>query len=242
MANETQIPEASTGQPTLYVVERDFNLHEDYERVAEQHALRLNLLSSAKSFLELCDYARPCCLVLELSVNTESGEDLQMELIERDATFPIIVNSGTIDVESAVRVMERGAFTVLRKPTPMKRLEKYVKAAIELDKKQLEFDLMHRKIESILEMLTKRQRRILDYVVEGFPTKAIARKLKVSDRLVENERSEILRTFAAPSTPDVTFRMGQFRILEAIRLRFDSMHKGSLRPTTRKGMPAQRSE
>lgn len=239
MANEYPFPEESTGVPTLYVVESDFRLHDDYKRVAEQLVLGLKLLSSVRSFLELGDYARPCCLVLELSVNNESGEDLQLELIKRRDTFPIIVNTGTIDIESAVRVMERGAFTVLRKPTPTKRLEQYVKAAIELDKNQLEFDLMHSNIESILETLTKRQRRILDYVVEGLPTKAIARKLQVSDRLVENERSEILRTFDAPSTPDVTFRMGQFRILEAIRLRFDPEHKGPLGPTTRKGMPAE---
>lgn len=237
--NENQIPEESTGLSTLYVVESDFNLHEDYARVAERLSLRLKLLSSVRSFLELDDYARPCCLIFELSVDNESGEDLQMELVKRRVTFPIIVNTDHVDVESAVRVMERGAFTVLRKPTPTKRLQQYVKAAIELDKNQLEFDLMHRKMESILETLTARQRRILDYVVGGLPTKAIARKLGVSDRLVENERSEILRKFDVPSTPDVTFRMGQFRILEAIRLRFDPEHKGPLRPTARKGMPAE---
>ena len=73
----------------------------------------------------------------------------------------------------------------------------------------------------------------------GLPTKAIARKLGVSDRLVENERSEILSKFDAPSTPDVTLRMGQFQMLDAMRLRFDPEHKGPLRAMTSKGMPAE---
>lgn len=240
MATENQLAlDLSAEPPTLYVVEDDLSLQAEYERLAEQLALRLSFLLSGKDLLALGDYARPCCLVLELSVDNESGENLQVELIKRGVVFPIIVNTLFVDVESAVRVMERGAITVLRKPTPSKRLEQYVQTAIGLDKNQLAFDRMHREVESILGALTVRQRHILDYVVEGLPTKAIARKLDVSDRLVENERSEILKTFDVPSTPDVTLRMGQFRILDAIRLRLDSEHKGPFRPMTSRGTRAE---
>ncbi len=241
MATENQLSEeVSAERPSLYVVEDDLSLQNQYEHLAKQLVLRLSFFSSGKDLLALDDYLRPCCLVLELSVDNESGEDLQVALIKRRVTFPIIINTRFVDVESAVRVMERGAITVLRKPTFNERLKKYVQAAVELDKNQLEFDRMHREVESLLGSLTERQRHILDDVVEGMPTKAIARKLEVSDRLVENERSEILRTFGASSTPDVTLRIGQFRILDSIRLRIDSEHKGPFRPMTSRGTTAER--
>ena len=221
--------------PTLYVVEDDSGLYEQYKRLAERLALRLSLHASGKDLLALENYKRPCCLILELVVDNESGEDLQIELTQRRATFPIVVNTRFVIVKSAVRVMECGAMTVLQKPSTAEQLEQHVRAGIALDEKQLEFDRMHRQVESILETLSQRQRQILEHVVEGIPTKAIARKLGVSNRLVENERSEILKTFGASSTPDVTLRIGQYRILDAIRVRIDSEHTGPFRPNPWRG-------
>ena len=123
--------------------------------------------------------------------------------------------------------------TVLRKPTRTEHLMRSVRAEIELDKRQVEFDQLLWEIESKIESITDRQREILFQVVDGFPSKAIARRLGVSDRLVENERSEILKAFDVPSTPDVTFRIVQYRVLDAIRVRIDSGHKGLFGPMTR---------
>jgi len=220
-------------RPVMYVVEDQLLLQAEFETVANQLGLELRFYSSVRKFLGLGEHVHPCCLVLEMRVGEESGEDLQVELIQRGLTFPIIFNTRFADVESAVRVMERGAITVLQKPTSTSRLTQYVRAAIELDKNQSYFDCMHRDVETFLGDLTERQRYILDCVVEGMPTKLIARQLDVSTRLVEKERSQILKTFEVESTPGVTLRIGQFLILDQIHQR--SVPRPKLRPAAQRG-------
>ena len=196
-------------RPVVYIIEDDTSLQTAYEVVASGADLELNFFSTVAEFRELSHYSRPCCLVLDLSV----GEELQMELTDAGHSIPIIFHTRDADIETAVRVMERGAMTVLQMPASIERLTKYLEAGIEIDKNHLRLDQTYREIEQILGELTVRQRWILDRMVDGMPSKKIARKLEVSKRTVETERSAILRTFNVQSTPDVTLQIGQFRML-----------------------------
>jgi FixJ family two-component response regulator len=200
--------------------------------------LQLNFFSSAAAFRSLSRLSRPCCLVLDLCVGDESGEDLQMDLTGAGLSIPIIFHTRDADFASAVRVMERGAMTVLQKPSSVERLTQYLEAGIEIDRNQLRLDQMYREIEKNLGELTVRQRWILDRMVDGMPSKKIARKLEVSKRTVETERSAILRTFKVQSTPDVTLQIGQFRILSEAHVGSERRRQVAERLCRRNSIPA----
>ena len=92
-----------------------------------------------------------------------------------------------------------------------------------------------RKVQSQTEPLTDRQMVVLRAIIEGCPTKAIARRLGVSDRLIEMERSVLLRSFGVASTPELTLRYGQYQAAHAL---IDSQrHQWSLQPDVRPPTP-----
>ena len=80
----------------------------------------------------------------------------------------------------------------------------------------------YRQRSEILRDLTDRQREVLEMVMSGLPTKAIAGRLGVSKRLVEVERSHLLKAFDVSGTAEMTAIMGGHRMLEQIVTRFDA--------------------
>lgn len=79
---------------------------------------------------------------------------------------------------------------------------------------------MHSIVHSAIGRLTDRQRTVLGSIVEGLPTKTIAKQLGFSNRLVEMERSVLLRQFSVTSTPELTLKYGQYDAYETfLRIR-----------------------
>lgn len=57
-----------------------------------------------------------------------------------------------------------------------------------------------------LSALTKREREVFELVAAGMQTKAIAQKLQISPRTVDNHRAKILRTLK-PESASALFRI-----------------------------------
>ena len=81
----------------------------------------------------------------------------------------------------------------------------------------------HRHHSTILSDLTTRQIQVLEMVMSGLPTKAIAGRLNVSKRLVEVERSQLLKAFDVSGTAEMTAIMGGHKMLDQILGGLDAM-------------------
>ncbi len=206
-------------QPTVYCLATSLKSNPEFAQHCNARNIFLESNCSIESFLSLESACRPCCVLSDVGEHNGFGVSLLTSLNERYCNLPVIFCVEDIQVDAALRLMEHGAFTIQRSSIEPKRLMDYVIDAIRLDHRYLQFDFVYQRVTGILSELTQRQSIILDDIADGLPTKLIAIQLGISERLVEKERSEILRRFQATATPDVTLMLGEFRAIQEMRQR-----------------------
>jgi two-component system response regulator FixJ len=125
--------------------------------------------------------------------------DLIERLAEMGSSLPVIIVASHGDVAMAVTAIKAGAFEFLEKPAREDELLTGVEAALRQSRQrsQLSTDavIAARKIES----LTDRQRQILDFLLEGSSSEAIAAKLGISARTVDTHCAAIMKKFGVQS-------------------------------------------
>jgi FixJ family two-component response regulator len=192
----------------------------------------LFVCGSVANFISITSLVRPACLACDLMTLQNSGFDLKAELQHRRWTLPVLFLSDLRDIDVATDVTGRGGWTLIRKPIDVDRVRSLFITATATDRRNVELELLRSATETVLTSLTERQRGVLGCVVEGMPTRMIARQFGVSTRLIELERSELLRAFGVPTTPDLMLKMGEYRVLDKILLRGDQAHIGLRSPTS----------
>lgn len=101
-------------------------------------------------------------------------------------------------------------------PANLAELKQWIQLAIDVDEHHHHFERCHTRVQDAMSRLTPRQKDVLACVMESIPTKSIAKKHDVSTRLIEMERSEILRAFEATSTPQLTAIVSEFETVKKV--------------------------
>ena len=120
-----------------------------------------------------------------------SGIELLDELGRRGTHPPVIVLTGSGDMEIAVRAMKLGAFDFLEKPVRDSRLRETITEAIERDRRQRGNEVQQSNVKDRVARLTPREREVMDLALDGKTNKVIAAKLGLSPRTVQTYRSRV---------------------------------------------------
>jgi two-component system response regulator FixJ len=155
---------------------------------------------------------RLSCLMLDVRMPGLSGLDLHDQLndcgvTDRDTGMPVIYMSGHADVPLAVEAMRKGAITVLEKPLDSQSLECALNRAFALrSNDEGELAALNACDEYLkrLETLTRREHQVLEQVVGGKISKAIARELGIATKTVELHRSRMMVKMQAQSVVHLT--------------------------------------
>ncbi|MCW1428973.1 response regulator transcription factor [Novosphingobium sp. JCM 18896] len=163
------------------------------------------------SGVELLDQAKDLmagCVLLDVRMPEMSGLEVQQALRTRGVHLPVIVMTGHGDVTVAVQAMKAGAVDFIEKP-----FEKAVMlAALEEGFARLERSgrvaARAEEANARLEILTPREREVLEGLVRGHPNKTIAYDLEISPRTVEIHRANVMT------------KLGVSSLSEALRVAF----------------------
>ena len=115
------------------------------------------------------------------------------------AEIPVIFITGHGDIPMAVEAMQNGAFDFLQKPFRDQDLIDRVQRALERDAATRAQLKATDKIRAHLEMLTPREREVLQLVTSGKPNKVMAADLGVSQRTIEIHRARVMEKMQARS-------------------------------------------
>lgn len=157
-----------------------------------QTGLRVRTFPSAEEFLGACGPQVPGCLVLDLRMPGMGGLELQRMLTGLGYTLPIIFLSAFGDVATTVRAIKGGAVDFLEKPVSMETLLERVRRSLEEDQRRRERNGEVLRLRALVEGLTPREREVMDLAVQGMVNKAIASRLGISPRTVENHRARVM--------------------------------------------------
>lgn len=99
---------------------------------------RVVTCSDSRQAIDILNQHGACVVLLDLNMPHLDGEALMPEIMKRFPDVPIIIITGTIDVETAVRAMKSGAFDYIVKPVDESRLVTAVHQALRFNELQKE--------------------------------------------------------------------------------------------------------
>ena len=192
-----------TPEPTVFVVDDDQAVRRFLCGLIASVDLRVEAYASAREFLDAYEPDRPGCLLLDIRMPGMSGLELQKELAQRTIDLPVIILTGHGDVQVAVHAMKAGALDFIEKPFNnellLDRIQKAVAKSVDAGSTRVKRD----QIMGRVELLTPRERQVLDMVVAGETNKGVARRLDISERTVEIHRSNAMAKMQAKSLADL---------------------------------------
>jgi two-component system, LuxR family, response regulator FixJ len=202
---------------TLFVVDDSPEVRRSLSSLGASAGLEVETYASSDEFLASYDPERAGCLVLDVRLRAgRSGLDLQDELRRRGVTLPIIVLTGYGDVPTSVRALKGGAFDFLQKPAKPKSLLARIRAAVEADVRARDREAAGDVVRRRIARLSKRERQVMDRLLEGESSKQIAAQLDMSVRTVEGHRRQILiKMDVASTTQLLRVVLGQAKTIES---------------------------
>jgi two-component system response regulator FixJ len=151
---------------------------------------------SADAFLAGLTGEEVGCIVADVRMPGTDGIELVRELNRRNVALPVVLISGHADVPMAVTAIKAGAADFIEKPVDDVALLAAINRSLATTyaRQQSLGD-----VQSQFERLTAREVEVMDLVVQGYTSQAIAAKLKISARTVESYRVQIMDKMQAPS-------------------------------------------
>ena len=194
--------------PMVYLVDDDASFLKSLSRLLRASQFSVAAFDSAAELLAHLNSASRGCIVADLNMPGLSGLDLQAELLKLGLGLPVIFLTGQGDIPSSVQAMRLGAEDFLEKLAPQSKLLDAVERALAREARE------HAR-RSALDVLTPRERQVLEQVVRGRLNKQIAADLKIHERTVKLHRTAITTKLGVQSVAELT-RLAHFAgMLEA---------------------------
>ncbi|MEQ8192345.1 MAG: response regulator, partial [Candidatus Eremiobacterota bacterium] len=187
----------------VYIVDDDLMVRKSIERLLKSEGYRLKSFISAVDFLKEETYEKHSCILLDVSMPSMSGLELQEQFKELNINIPVIFISGQNDMASGVQAIKNGALDFLCKPFKNMELLKVIQKAMEKNTTSREEKEKIEKREENFKKLTVREEEIFNLVVSGMLNKQIANKLGITEHTVKMHRKHIMKKLDASSLADL---------------------------------------
>jgi RNA polymerase sigma factor (sigma-70 family) len=191
------------GNAMIYVVDDDASVRKALKRVFRTRQCQVLAFSSAQEFLKEGRSDVTGCLLLDVRMPGLSGLELQEKLVSNHIDLPIVFITGHGDIPMSVKAMKAGAVDFLPKPIDPDHLFEVVRAAVEKHARQRESNAASREFRRCIDMLTQREREVMDLVIEGLPNKQIADRLDVTVYTVKKHRGSAMRKAKVESVAEL---------------------------------------
>jgi len=176
----------------VYIVDDDDIILWTLKELVQSIGARVHTFTSAKEFL--ASYSpSPCeCVISDVRMPEIGGLQVQRMLMSTGAPPPIIFITSHSEISAAVEAMKAGAFDFVEKPVNGHVLIEKVQSAL-IHSRKLHRDRLHQSSKQArMDLLTPKEREIVEFVVQGQSSKEIATNLDISVRTVENHRARIM--------------------------------------------------
>ena len=185
----------------IHVVDDDDAMRDSLVFLLSTAALAAEPHESAESFLAALPSDEVDCVVTDIRMPGMTGIELLRRVQEIDSELPVIVITAQSQVSLTIEALRAGAFDFIEKPFEDERVIAAVGSALERKAHQWKED--QARAMARLELLTEREREVLEGLTAGHASSAIANRLQISPRAVELHRANIMDKLEATSLSQV---------------------------------------
>jgi two-component system, LuxR family, response regulator FixJ len=171
-------------QSTVYIVDSDTTLLDKLCALMESVCMPVRTYGAVDEFLRDREAFLPGCLLSGVRMPHMSGLALYRKLREEGDLIPVIFLTPLGDVRTAVEAMREGAFDFLQTPVSEQYLLDRVHAALQKDRADRQTAAEQRAAVARFQELSPKEEAVLDLMMQGRPSRDIARELGVTGKTV----------------------------------------------------------
>ncbi len=193
---------------TVHLVDDDEAIRRSVGFMLKTSAFQVRTYESGVEFLKSASSLESGCVLLDVRMPGMDGLEVLSALRAKGVLLPVIIMTGHGDVSLAVQAMKAGALDFIEKPFEKVVLVSAIEHGIDrLKRSAADVDRADEAIVK-LQVLTPREREVLDGLAQGLPNKTIAYDLGISPRTVEIHRANLMT------------KLGVRSLSEALRIAF----------------------
>ena len=181
-----------TDLPLIHLVDDDGAVRRAAGFMLKTSGFQVKSYESGVELLKSTSELDAGCILLDIRMPGMDGLEVQQALRDKGVMLPVIIMTGHGDVSLAVKAMKAGAIDFIEKPFEKETLL----GAIDQGMRRLRQAETGRDLameaSARLQVLTSREREVLEGLAKGLPNKTIAYDLGISPRTVEIHRANLM--------------------------------------------------
>lgn len=189
--------------PLVIIVDDDPLVRASLDSLFRSVGFATRLHANAREVLDGEAGDELACVVTDVRMPEVGGFEFQSALNARGAGLPVIFMTGHGDIPMSVRAMKAGAVDFLSKPFRDQDMLDAVNAAFERARADRVASQGSADAKSRYDLLTPREREVMDGVVRGLLNKQIAGELGIAEITVKLHRSSVMRKLGLRRVPDL---------------------------------------
>ena len=212
----------------VYLIEDDDDLAKALETLLTEENYTCYRYSTAETFLEEATRLEasfnfqinsdtPNCCLIDVRLPNMSGINLFYRLIKQNGKklSPVIFLTGHGDLQMAVDSLKKGAFDFLTKPYKTEDLLNTIQNGIQESRLRIEQHQFVSMFETKLNLLTSREKELIEPIISGLSNKEIAAKFQNSVRTIELHRARFFEKLDLQSAVELAKFIERFNAFNA---------------------------
>ncbi|EJW09631.1 hypothetical protein A33M_1111 [Rhodovulum sp. PH10] len=195
----------ATAVGEIHIVDDDPAVRDALSVVLTLEGYHVTTFGDGHSFLATVRNRAPACIILDVHMPGRSGLDILKELNAKSYPAPVFIISGQGDIPMAVEAIKNGAFDFIEKPFDAETVVSRVRDAIAAAARRQARGGLGESLAQFpgSELLTAREREVLNLIAAGASNKEAGRQLGISPRTIEVHRARIMEKLGAKNAADL---------------------------------------
>jgi two-component system, LuxR family, response regulator FixJ len=195
----------ATAAGEIHIIDDDPAVRDALSVVLTLEGYHVTSFADGHSFLAAVRSRAPACIILDVHMPGRSGLDILKELNAKNYPAPVFIISGQGDIPMAVEAIKNGAFDFIEKPFDAETVVSRVHDAIEAAARRQARGGLGDSLTQFpgSELLTAREREVLNLIAAGASNKEAGRQLGISPRTIEVHRARIMEKLGAKNAADL---------------------------------------